>query len=128
MPLANWDDSPQPRRIRWWTSGNRTVRTRTHSRAINIPLSQMRDRYRELPTDRGVLVYCGVGQRAPSPRDSSRSNSWPGRNLSGGFATHQSVRAAMEGEGSDGLRLWLAGRRERICSRMRATCSGRCRS
>ena len=32
--------------------------------AINLPLSQMRDRYAELPTHRDIWTCCGVGQRA----------------------------------------------------------------
>jgi len=29
--------------------------------AINLPLSQMRDRYAELPTNREIWTCCGVG-------------------------------------------------------------------
>ena len=32
--------------------------------AINLPPSQMRDRYAELPTHREIWTCCGVGQRA----------------------------------------------------------------
>ena len=35
--------------------------------AINLPLSQMRDRYAELPTNREIWTCCGVGQRAYLP-------------------------------------------------------------
>ena len=98
MPLANWDDLP--------TTTDTLVDVREPDEyarghipgAINIPLSQMRDRYRELPTDRGVLVYCGVGQRAYFASRFLAQHGYPARNLSGGFATYQSVRAAMEGK------------------------------
>ena len=32
--------------------------------AINLPLSQLRSRYVELPTDRDLWLCCAVGQRA----------------------------------------------------------------
>jgi rhodanese-related sulfurtransferase len=32
--------------------------------AINLPLNQIRHRLDELPRDREVWLYCGVGQRA----------------------------------------------------------------
>ena len=41
--------------------------------AINLPLNQIRHRLGELPRDREVWLYCGVGQRAyyATPRDDS---------------------------------------------------------
>ena len=32
--------------------------------AINLPLNEIRQRLDELPRDREVWLYCGVGQRA----------------------------------------------------------------
>src|SRR5262245_48570820 len=42
-------------------------------RTINAPLSQLRERWTELPRDREVWVTCGVGQRAYYAAASSRS-------------------------------------------------------
>lgn len=61
--------------------------------AVNVPLSQMRDRYRELPEDRGLLVYCGVGQRAYFASRFLAQHGYRARNLSGGYATYQSINA-----------------------------------
>jgi len=66
-------------------------------RAINLPLSEMRDRYVELPMDREIWVSCGVGQRAYFATRFLNQHGYPVRNLSGGFATHtafDNVRSA----------------------------------
>ena len=100
MPLANWDEVA--------TTTDTLVDVREPDEyarghipgAINLPLSQMRDRYRELPADRGVLVYCGVGQRAYFASRFLAQHGYQARNLSGGFATYQSVHAAVDGKAS----------------------------
>ena len=57
-------------RVPWAILSGRDVRkadefARGHiPNAINLPLSQMRDRYAELPTNREIWTCCGVGQRA----------------------------------------------------------------
>lgn len=63
-------------------------------RAINLPLSQMRDRYAELPSDREIWVSCGVGQRAYFATRFLSQHGYRVRNLSGGFATYQAIEAA----------------------------------
>ena len=60
--------------------------------AINLPLSQMRQRYRELPSTRGILVYCGVGQRAYFATRFLNQHGYRARNLSGGFTTYQAIQ------------------------------------
>ena len=62
-------------------------------KAINLPLSQMRDRYAELPTDRDIWTYCGVGQRAYFATRFLAQHGYRSRNLSGGYATYQAYRA-----------------------------------
>ena len=65
--------------------------------AINLPLSQMRDRYAELPIDREIWVSCGVGQRAYFATRFLSQHGYRVRNLSGGFATYrafESMRSA----------------------------------
>jgi len=61
--------------------------------AINLPLSQMRERYRELPEDRGILIYCGVGQRAYFASRFLSQHGYRARTLSGGYATYQTIAA-----------------------------------
>ncbi|MCB2156619.1 FAD-dependent oxidoreductase [bacterium] len=53
--------------------------------AINVPLSQMRDRLDELPKDREVWCHCGVGQRSYYAVRVLRQNGIDARNLSGGM-------------------------------------------
>ena len=60
--------------------------------AINLPLSQMRERVGELSKDRPVLVYCGVGQRAYFATRFLLHHGYSARNLPGGFATYQAMQ------------------------------------
>ena len=57
-------------------------------KAINLPLSQMRDRYRELPTNRDIWTYCAVGQRAYFATRFLTQHGYRSRNLSGGYTTY----------------------------------------
>ena len=61
--------------------------------AINLPLSQMRDRYAELPTNREIWTCCGVGQRAYFATRFLMQHGYRSRNLSGGYATYQAFSA-----------------------------------
>jgi rhodanese-related sulfurtransferase len=61
--------------------------------AINLPLSQMRDRYAELPTNRDIWTCCGVGQRAYFATRFLTQHRYRSKNLSGGYATYQAFRA-----------------------------------
>ena len=61
--------------------------------AINLPLSQMRDRYAELPTNRDIWTCCGVGQRAYFATRFLTQHGYRSKNLSGGYATYQAFRA-----------------------------------
>jgi len=62
--------------------------------AINLPLSQLRDRYAELPKDREVWLSCGVGQRAYYATRFLLQHGYRPRNLSGGYTTYQALKAA----------------------------------
>ncbi len=57
--------------------------------AINLPLSQMRDRYAELPPNREIWTYCGVGQRSYFATRFLAQHGYRCRNLSGGYTTYQ---------------------------------------
>jgi NADPH-dependent 2,4-dienoyl-CoA reductase/sulfur reductase-like enzyme/rhodanese-related sulfurtransferase len=61
--------------------------------ATNLPLSQLRERYRELPADREVWLCCGVGQRAYYATRFLAQHGYRVRNLSGGYATYRALRA-----------------------------------
>jgi NADPH-dependent 2,4-dienoyl-CoA reductase/sulfur reductase-like enzyme/rhodanese-related sulfurtransferase len=62
--------------------------------AINLPLSQMRDRYAELPANLDIWTYCGVGQRAYFATRFLEQHGYRSRNLSGGYTTYQAFKAA----------------------------------
>ena len=59
--------------------------------AVNIPLSELRARLDEVPTDRDIWVYCAVGQRAYYATRALLQRGRQVRNLSGGY---QSAQAA----------------------------------
>ena len=61
---------------------------------INAPLSQLRERWTELPRDREIWVTCGVGQRAYYAARFLTQQGFRVRNLSGGFSTYRAMRAA----------------------------------
>ena len=63
-------------------------------RAMNVPLSQLRQRVGELPRDREIWLSCGVGQRAYYATRFLAQNGLRPRNLSGGYTTYQTLRAA----------------------------------
>ena len=62
--------------------------------AINVPLSQMRQRYVELPKDREIWLSCGVGQRAYYATRFLAQRGYRPRNLSGGYTTYTALQAA----------------------------------
>ncbi|MFN2378154.1 MAG: rhodanese-like domain-containing protein, partial [Candidatus Binatia bacterium] len=55
--------------------------------AVNLPLSSLRKRLGDVPRDKVVKVYCGVGQRGYYAVRFLRQNGIDARNLSGGYAT-----------------------------------------
>jgi NADPH-dependent 2,4-dienoyl-CoA reductase/sulfur reductase-like enzyme/rhodanese-related sulfurtransferase len=62
--------------------------------AINLPLSQLRERYTEIPAGREVWLSCGVGQRAYYATRFLAQHGYRARNLSGGFTTYRALQAA----------------------------------
>ncbi len=64
------------------------------SRAVNLPLPQMRRRYAELPAERDIWLYCGVGQRAYYATRFLRQHGYRAYNLSGGYTTYQALKVA----------------------------------
>ena len=62
--------------------------------AINLPLSEMRQRYVELPKEREIWLCCGVGQRAYYATRFLSQHGYRPRNLSGGYTTYTALQAA----------------------------------
>lgn len=59
--------------------------------SINIPLSQLRERMKELPRDRDILVCCYVGHRAYYAVRALLENGFPARHLPGGLSTWRAM-------------------------------------
>jgi NADPH-dependent 2,4-dienoyl-CoA reductase/sulfur reductase-like enzyme/rhodanese-related sulfurtransferase len=62
--------------------------------AINLPLSQLRSRYLELPKDRDLWLCCAVGQRAYYAARFLTQHGYRSSNLSGGYTTYKALKAA----------------------------------
>jgi NADPH-dependent 2,4-dienoyl-CoA reductase/sulfur reductase-like enzyme/rhodanese-related sulfurtransferase len=62
--------------------------------AINLPLSQLRERHGELPRDRELATYCQVGQRGYYATRFLLQHGYRAANLSGGYTTYRALRAA----------------------------------
>jgi len=61
--------------------------------ARNLPLSQLRDRFRELSSERPLMLYCGVGQRAYYATRFLTQHGYRAANLSGGYTTYKALVA-----------------------------------
>ncbi len=62
--------------------------------AVNLPLSQLRERYAELPTNRDIWISCGVGQRAYYATRFLTQHGYRAWNLPAGYATYSAFRVA----------------------------------
>lgn len=56
-----------------------------HQKAVNVPLSQIRERLGDFPKDREVWTFCGIGQRSYYAVRILRQNGIDARNLAGGY-------------------------------------------
>jgi NADPH-dependent 2,4-dienoyl-CoA reductase/sulfur reductase-like enzyme/rhodanese-related sulfurtransferase len=63
-------------------------------RAVNVPLSRLRERYTELPIARDVWITCGVGQRAYYATRFLAQHGYRAWTLSGGYTTYTALRDA----------------------------------
>ena len=61
--------------------------------AVNLPLNEIRSRLDELPRDRRIQVYCGVGQRAYYAMRILLQNGFNAENLSGGIRAYKQIAA-----------------------------------
>ena len=59
--------------------------------AMNLPLNELRSRLTELPRDRRIEVYCGVGQRAYYATRILLQNGLRAENLAGGIRTYKQL-------------------------------------
>ncbi|MEI8234034.1 MAG: FAD-dependent oxidoreductase [Verrucomicrobiota bacterium] len=62
--------------------------------AVNLPLNEIRTRMDELPRDREISIYCGVGQRAYYATRILLQNGYHAKNLAGGMRTYKQITTA----------------------------------
>lgn len=64
--------------------------------AVNIPLDELRERMGQIPKDRPVWLYCGVGLRGYLASNILKDNGYEDvHNLIGGFKTYKAATASM---------------------------------
>ena len=63
--------------------------------ALNIPLPELRDRLNELPRNRELWLYCGVGQRSYYASRILLQHGFNARNMPGGYTTYEQFRPTL---------------------------------
>jgi NADPH-dependent 2,4-dienoyl-CoA reductase/sulfur reductase-like enzyme/rhodanese-related sulfurtransferase len=94
MPVADWPELPHAEALLLDVREANEFRAGHIPNAINLPLSQLRSRYLELPKDRDIWLCCAVGQRAYYAARFLNQNGYRSRNLSGGYTTYKALKSA----------------------------------
>lgn len=92
-PIARWDDAEKEGVFLLDVRDPTEYQTGYAPGAVNIPLGELRDRIGEVPRDREIWLYCGVGQRSYYATRILLERGWRARNLSGGLQTYRVCRA-----------------------------------
>ncbi|MBM4443686.1 MAG: CoA-disulfide reductase [Chloroflexi bacterium] len=96
-PVAHWADAGQTGQYLLDVREPQEYRQGHFEGAVNIPLHSLRERMSELPADREILAYCGVGQRSYYACRAMRLNGLRAKNLSGGMKTLEAERQVAQG-------------------------------
>jgi len=94
MPVADWTELPRTDAVVVDVREPGEFAAGHIPQAINLPLSQLRDRYGELPKERDLWVCCMVGQRAYYATRFLMQHGYRARNLPGGYTTYRALKAA----------------------------------
>jgi len=94
MPLADWEQIGHTEALLVDVREPEEFAAGHIPRAVNVPLSELRQRTGELPRDREIWLACEVGQRAYYATRFLAQHGFRPRNLSGGYTTYQALRAA----------------------------------
>jgi NADPH-dependent 2,4-dienoyl-CoA reductase/sulfur reductase-like enzyme/rhodanese-related sulfurtransferase len=94
MPLADWDRIDDTNALIVDVREPDEFAGGHVPRAINLPLPQLRERFGELPRDRELWLCCAAGQRAYYATRFLAQHGYQARNLSGGYTTYRTLRAA----------------------------------
>jgi rhodanese-related sulfurtransferase len=87
VSLAKWSDLPDGGGFLVDVREEEEFRRGSIDGALNIPLSQLRQRFCDLPRDRQMWVNCGVGHRSYYAVRVLQQNGFAAHNLSGGYKT-----------------------------------------
>jgi rhodanese-related sulfurtransferase len=101
LPLADWEQLESSPALRLDVREPDEFAAGHLPDAVNLPLSQLRRRFVELPRERELWICCGVGQRAYYASRFLAQHGYRTRVLSGGFSTYQALRAAGRGSSPD---------------------------
>lgn len=93
MPLADWQALERTGAVLLDVRNDDEYAADHAPGATHIALPELRRRYVELPKDRPIAIYCGVGQRAYYATRFLLQHGFRAANLSGGFATYRALRA-----------------------------------
>ena len=96
LPLARWEDIPVTDALVLDVREPSEFAAGHVPGALNIPLPQLRARLGELPRDRGIWLYCGVGQRSYYALRILLQHGFAVRNLPGGFTAYRYFRSQLE--------------------------------
>jgi NADPH-dependent 2,4-dienoyl-CoA reductase/sulfur reductase-like enzyme/rhodanese-related sulfurtransferase len=91
-PIAHWEDIDDTYTLLLDVRESSEFEREHLEGAIHIPLAELRNRMKEIPRDREIWVYCGVGHRAYYATRALRLNGFDARNLSGGIQTYKVMK------------------------------------
>jgi NADPH-dependent 2,4-dienoyl-CoA reductase/sulfur reductase-like enzyme/rhodanese-related sulfurtransferase len=94
LPLADWKQLSETSALLIDTREPEEFQAGHVPGAINLPLSQMRSRYAELPKDRDIWICCGVGQRAYYATRFLAQHGYRPHTLPGGYTTYKAFKSA----------------------------------
>ncbi len=86
-PVAHVEDIGHPGTFLLDVREEAEVARTPYPGAVNIPLSRLRQRWRELPKDRDILVFCQMGARAYNAVRYLNNQGLTARNITGGYLT-----------------------------------------
>lgn len=86
LPLSQWDALPAEAFLLDVRDNDEFADGHAEG-AMNVPLPQLRSRLAELPKDRPIHIYCGVGQRAYYAVRLLNQHGYDARDISGGWTT-----------------------------------------
>lgn len=86
LPLSHWDALPAEAFLLDVRDNDEFADGHAEG-SMNVPLPQLRSRLAELPKDRPIHIYCGVGQRAYYAVRLLNQHGYDARDISGGWTT-----------------------------------------